>query len=92
MVALDFRANRATMFNPELAQYRIVHIATHGLIDSKNPGLSGLVLSMVDEQGKSQAGFLGLEDIYNLNINADLVVLSACQTGLGKEIEGEGLV
>ena len=92
MAALDFKANRATLFSPELAQYRIVHIATHGLIDSANPGFSGLVLSLVDEQGKPQDGFLGLEDIYNLNINADLVVLSACQTGLGKQIEGEGLI
>ena len=92
MAALDFKANRATMFSPELAQYRIVHIATHGLIDSANPGFSGLVLSLVDERGTPQDGFLGLEDIYNLNMNADLVVLSACQTGLGKQIEGEGLI
>ena len=92
MAALDFKASRAIMFSPELEQYRVVHIATHGLIDSKNPSFSGVVLSMVDERGKPQDGFLGLDDIYNLTLNADLVVLSACQTGLGKEIEGEGLV
>lgn len=56
------------------------------------PGLSALVLSLVDEQGKAQDGFLRANEIYNLNLPAELVVLSACQTGLGKEIKGEGLV
>jgi CHAT domain-containing protein len=90
--ALDFKASRATATSPELNNYRIVHFATHGLLNSEHPELSGLVLSLVDERGKEQNGFLGLEDIYNLNLSADLVVLSACETGLGKEIQGEGLV
>jgi CHAT domain-containing protein len=51
-----------------------------------------LVLSLFDEQGKRQDGFLRLHDIYNLNLPADLVVLSACNTGLGKDVRGEGLV
>jgi CHAT domain-containing protein/tetratricopeptide (TPR) repeat protein len=92
MRATDFRASRATATSPELGQYRIVHFATHGLLDSEHPELSGLVLSLLDEQGKPQDGFLRLHDIYNLNLPADLVVLSACNTGLGKEIRGEGLV
>jgi CHAT domain-containing protein/uncharacterized protein HemY len=90
--ALDFQANRATALNGELSQYRYVHFATHGLLDSERPGLSSLVLSMVDEQGKPQDGFLRANDIYNLKLPAELVVLSACQTGLGREIKGEGLV
>jgi CHAT domain-containing protein/Tfp pilus assembly protein PilF len=90
--ALDFEASRPTATSPELYNYRIVHFATHGLLNSEHPELSGLVLSLVNEQGKEQNGFLGLKDIYNLNLRADLVVLSACETGLGKEVQGEGLV
>ncbi len=90
--ALDFDASRATATSPELAQYRFVHFATHGLINSQHPELSGLVLSLVDEDGRPQDGFLRAHDIYNLKFGADLVVLSACQTALGKQIKGEGLV
>ncbi|MFL6216846.1 MAG: CHAT domain-containing tetratricopeptide repeat protein [Blastocatellia bacterium] len=90
--AVDFAANRAAATSPELARYAIVHFATHGLINNHHPELSGVVLSLVDEQGHAQNGFLRLYDIYNLKLQADLVVLSACQTALGKEIKGEGLV
>ncbi|MEG4491205.1 CHAT domain-containing protein [Microcoleus sp. D3_18_C4] len=90
--ASDFTANRTTATNPDLSQYRIVHFATHGFANSKHPELSGLVLSLVDEKGSLQNGYLRLNDIFNLNLPAELVVLSACQTGLGKDIKGEGLV
>jgi len=90
--ALDFDANRTLATSPELANYRIVHFATHGLINSQHPELSGLVLSLVDKQGRLQDGFLRVYDLYNLKLEADLVVLSACQTALGKQIKGEGLV
>lgn len=69
-----------------------MHFATHSLLNNQHPELSGIVLSLVDEQGQSQDGFLRLYEVYNLKLAADLVVLSACQTALGKEIKGEGLV
>jgi CHAT domain-containing protein len=78
--------------NGDISRYRYVHFATHGWLDSERPQLSSLVLSLVDQQGNSQDGFLRTNDIYNLKLSADLVVLSACQSGLGKEIKGEGLV
>jgi CHAT domain-containing protein/tetratricopeptide (TPR) repeat protein len=90
--ALDFRANRATATGDELSNYRIVHFATHSLLNSKHPELSGMVLSLVDEKGRPQDGFLRMHEIFNLRLPAELVVLSACQTGLGKKLEGEGLV
>ncbi len=90
--ALDFDANRAAAINPALGEHRIIHLATHGLLNSQHPELSGIVLSLVDRRGQPQDGFLRLHDIYNLKLNADLVVLSACQTALGKEVRGEGLV
>ncbi|MGB3189217.1 MAG: CHAT domain-containing protein, partial [Limnoraphis sp.] len=91
-LALDFNANRQTAINPNLAEYQIVHFATHGLLNESQPELSGLVFSLYDEQGTQKPGFLQLSDIFNLTLSADLVVLSACQTGVGQEIRGEGLV
>jgi len=90
--ALDFKANLATALGGELHKYRYVHFATHGYIDSEKPALSAIVLSLVNERGEPQDGLLKTQEIYNLNLTAELVVLSACQTGLGKEIKGEGLV
>ncbi|HLJ85650.1 MAG TPA: CHAT domain-containing protein [Candidatus Angelobacter sp.] len=90
--ALDFQASRAMAMSPELSQYRIVHFATHGLVDNKHPELSGLVLSLVDRHGRPKDGFLDLQDIYNMKLPVDLVVLSACDTGLGEELSGEGLI
>lgn len=89
----DFAATRAAATSDDLSQYRILHFATHGFLNSLNPELSGLVLSMVNEQGKPQNGYLLAPEIYNMKLPAtELVVLSACQTGLGKEIRGEGVV
>lgn len=92
LFALGFDANRGRVVGDELRQYRIVHFATHGILDDKNPELSAIVLSLVDRQGNPQDGFLRLHDVYNLNLPAELVVLSACDSALGKEIKGEGLV
>jgi CHAT domain-containing protein/uncharacterized protein HemY len=90
--ALDFAASRETVFDSKLSQYRILHFATHGLLNSQHPTLSGIVLSLYDEQGRPIDGFLRAHEIYNLKLNAELVVLSACRTALGREIKGEGLV
>lgn len=89
---LDFRANLEMVLSAELNRFRIVHFATHGIIDDEYPELSGMLLSLVDEQGASRDGLLRLSDVYNLSLSADLVVLSACRTGLGKDVKGEGLI
>jgi len=90
--ALDFAADRRLALSGKLGEYRILHFATHGLLNNKIPALSGLVFSLVDEQGRALNGFLRLREIYNLKLNADLVVLSGCQTALGQEVSGEGLI
>jgi CHAT domain-containing protein len=93
LVALGFEVNRDTLMKPELRQYRIIHFATHGVLNNVNPELSGIALSQVDERGAAlEDGMLRLNDIYNLKLPSELVVLSACDTGLGKDIRGEGLV
>ncbi|HEX6864203.1 MAG TPA: CHAT domain-containing protein, partial [Thermoanaerobaculia bacterium] len=72
--------------------FRVVHFATHGVLDAERPALSGLALSMVGPDGSAQEGFLHLRDVYGLRLDADLVVLSGCRTALGRELRGEGLV
>jgi len=89
---IDFDANRATATDGSLANYQIVHFATHGFANSKNPELSGIVMSTVDDKGNLVNGFLRLTDIFNLKLAANLVVLSACQTGRGQNVKGEGMV
>jgi CHAT domain-containing protein len=91
-VTLDFAVTRDAVMSAQLANYRIIHFATHGIVDQVRPGLSGIILSLYDERGRGTPGFLRLHDIYNLNLAVDLVVLSACSTGVGKQVVGEGLI
>jgi CHAT domain-containing protein/tetratricopeptide (TPR) repeat protein len=90
--ALDFDANRAMATNPQLGNYRFVHFATHGVLDTEHPELSGIVLSLFDRQAREQDGYLRVHEIFNLKLPVELVVLSGCRTGLGKQIKGEGLM
>lgn len=90
--ALGLEASRRAATGPHLRAYRIIHFATHALANNEHPELSGIVLSLVDEAGRPQDGFLRLHDIYNLRLEADLVVLSACRTAIGREVRGEGLM
>jgi CHAT domain-containing protein len=90
--ALDFDASRDALLRADLGRFRLLHFASHSLLDDERPELSGIVLSLVDRAGRRQNGFLRLYDIYSLRLNADLVVLSACQTALGQEVKGEGLI
>jgi CHAT domain-containing protein len=92
LVSEGFRATRDEVMNADLKDYRYVHFATHGLVDARYPALSALALSQFDRAGNALAGYLRLDDIYALDLNADLVVLSACDTALGRDIRGEGLV
>src|SRR5215217_4934615 len=93
MKAIGFQATREKALSKDLSRYRVIHFATHGILNKDHPEKSGLVLSLFDEQGRyHDEGFLRLNDIYGMSLAADLVVLSACRTGLGKEVRGEGLL
>ncbi|MGB0562366.1 MAG: CHAT domain-containing protein, partial [Spirulinaceae cyanobacterium] len=87
-----FDATKAIAFTPDLAEAQYVHFATHGFVNTQKPELSGIVMSLLDDQGQPQNGFLRLNDVYNLDLAAELVVLSACETGTGTLVRGEGLI
>jgi CHAT domain-containing protein len=90
--ARRFEATKARVLSGELAGYRRLHFAVHGLPDENHPELSGLALSLFDRQGRSQDGILFAHEIARLHLPADLAVLSACQSGRGAAVSGEGLV
>jgi CHAT domain-containing protein/tetratricopeptide (TPR) repeat protein len=89
-VWLDLDANEANMTTRDIKKYRVIHIATHGLLNAERPQFTGIVLSLVGN--KSGDGFLRTDEVFNLNLGGSLVMLSACETGLGKERRGEGVI
>jgi len=91
-LALRYDANREAILGGSIAHQRIIHFATHGIIDTRHPEMSGLILSMFNKRGQYQDGYLRLSDIYNLKLSADLVVLSSCESALGKDLGSEGII
>ena len=89
-MALDFAANRSAALATNWSNYAIVHFATHSLVNARNPELSGIVLSLYDAHGRAEDGFLRMSDIYNMHVPADLVVLSVCDSAVGKDVGSEG--
>src|SRR5581483_11653659 len=87
---MDLNASEDNVRGRDMSGYRFVHVATHGLLDAERPQFTGVVLSLVGN--KSNDGFLRTDEIFNLKLGAPLVMLSACETGLGKEKRGEGVI
>lgn len=92
LLALGSDAQRQRVIGQGLGAFHLLHFATHGLIHPRTPELSGLALAELGHHGESLDGFLGLSDVSNLDLSAELVVLSGCHTALGKQIRGEGFV
>ena len=91
-LAQGFDANLETMLSPAMQNYRIWHLATHGVYDETMPEFSGLVFSLVGKDGNPRFGFLKAHDIAKLNVRAELVVLSACDSAAGENVNGEGVM
>ena len=89
-VWLDLDASEGNLESRDVTKYRVVHIATHGLLNAERPQFTGIVLSLVGN--KAEDGFLRTDEVFNLRLGSPLVMLSACETGLGKERRGEGVI
>ncbi len=89
-VWLDLDANEDNLGARDVSKYRIIHVATHGLLNAERPQFTGVVLSLVGN--KSHDGFVRTDEVFNLRLGSPLVMLSACETGLGKEKRGEGVM
>ena len=90
--ALGFDANRDAMFSAPFGRYRYLHFAVHVVPSEQYPHLSGLVLSRYAPDGARRDALLRLGDVFRLDLPVDLVVLSGCRSGLGKQLRGEGIV
>ena len=89
-VWLDLDANEDNVTTRDVSKYRIIHVATHGLLNAERPQFTGVVLSLVGN--KTHDGFVRTDEVFNLRLGSPLVMLSACETGLGKEKRGEGVM
>ena len=89
-VWLDLDANEDSLVARDVSKYRIIHVATHGLLNAERPQFTGVVLSLVGN--KTHDGFVRTDEVFNLRLGSPLVMLSACETGLGKEKRGEGVM
>ncbi|MCA1577269.1 MAG: CHAT domain-containing protein [Acidobacteria bacterium] len=89
-VWLDLDANEENLGTRDISKYRIIHVATHGLLNAERPQFTGVVLSLVGNQTRD--GFVRTDEVFNLRLGSPLVMLSACETGLGKEKRGEGVM
>ncbi len=87
---LDLKASEEGLEATDVSKYRVLHVATHGLLNAERPQFTGLVLSLVGN--KSEDGFLRTDEVFNLKLGSPFVMLSACETGLGKEKRGEGVM
>jgi CHAT domain-containing protein len=87
-----FDATRANVLAQNLTQYRFIHIASHGVIDSEIPQLSALILGAWDRNGRVTDQYVRAGDLLARTFDAEVVVLSACDTALGRQVVGEGLV
>ncbi len=91
-LAQGFDASVDTVLGPAMRDYRIWHLATHGVYDENMPEFSGLVFSLLGRDGRPRFGFLKAHDIAQLNVTAELVVLSACDSAAGQNVNGEGVM
>ena len=92
LAATGFDAVREVVLKGFLGSFPLLHLIGHGRTDPRHPELSGLLLSSYTRQGRPRPGWLTAREVREIELSADVVVLSACQTGLGKEVRGEGLV
>ncbi len=90
LVQLKQNANEKFIKEGGLKNYKLIHFATHGVVNFEHPELSGILLAQ--DSTASEDGILYSGEFYNLDLNADLTVLSACETGLGEIYLGEGLI